>query len=80
MQKAMSALKYAKHCGLPYDLVKQYCKQGIIPCFRGKNFLIRPDIADKALSGYEHQKPTQIKKHLALSTEPFNFDEELRKA
>ncbi|MDQ0204101.1 hypothetical protein [Pectinatus haikarae] len=82
MQKAMSALQYAEHCGLPYDLVKHYCKQGIIPCFRqGHRFCIRPEVADKALSEYEHSKPVQpTKKNFKLSTEPFDFDAELRRA
>lgn len=84
MQKAMSALSYAKHCGLPYPMVKQYCIEGIIPCFKSKvRYYIRPDIADEALAKYEAQKlEPKPAKEIQVLTQPkdFNFFEALKKA
>lgn len=84
MQKAISASKYAKHCGLPCQMVKQYCIEGIIPCFkRNRRYYIRPDIADEALAKYEAQKlePKPVKEiHVLKQPKDFNFFEALKNA
>ncbi|WP_432748904.1 hypothetical protein NXG61_08355 [Pectinatus haikarae] len=84
MQKAISALKYAEHCGLPYPMVKQYCIEGIIPCFkRSVRYYIRPDIADEALAKYETQKlEPKPEKEIQVLKQPkdFNFFEALKNA
>lgn len=77
MDKAISALKYSAHCSLPYAMVKQYCADGIIPCFRYNNrYRIRVSIADEALAKYEAQKiETPTKKEVPnILKQPKNFD------
>lgn len=76
MDKAISALKYAAHCGLPYAMVKQYCSDGIIPCFKYNNrYRIRVPVADEVLAKYEAQQiEAPQKEKVQILKQPKNFD------
>ncbi|WP_196599241.1 hypothetical protein [Pectinatus frisingensis] len=83
MQQALSAIKYATHAGYQPYIIKDLCNKGIIPHIkRGKNYYIRPDIADKALLAYEgnYQSEQTIKKAQPLKQKTvFNFLNALKK-